>query len=323
MNRYEERQRSYGYNRYDPEADRDSNYRDDWQPARSDREESRGGQTEPQYSRPAGIDSGSYYGEQIQQPGSQDYSRDSRRGQEPYSSGQANRGGAGQRGQFGRGADAGGGSRSGYDQDSARQWMSGGRQGYGDLDMHGNRRPGWSQGGDDRQRTESRRETFERGWDEGYREPEQRRGGSPDGGQDYSFVGFSRGGGTRWTGDEGPYAGRGPRGYTRSDERIREDVSECLMRAGQVDASDIEVDVKNGEVTLKGTVADRWQKRAAEDTVESVHGVRDIDNKLKVDRGAGYRASEEEPPRKRAEDAFTPTNGARATEAAAASASDH
>ncbi len=47
------------------------------------------------------------------------------------------------------------------------------------------------------------------------------------------------------------HRGKGPKGYTRSDERIREDVNERLTDDGMIDASEIEVDVKNGEVLLK------------------------------------------------------------------------
>ena len=54
--------------------------------------------------------------------------------------------------------------------------------------------------------------------------------------------------------DRGPHAGRGPKGYQRSDERVREIVSEALARDGELDASEIEVSVERGEVTLNGTV---------------------------------------------------------------------
>jgi hypothetical protein len=85
----------------------------------------------------------------------------------------------------------------------------------------------------------------------------------------------------------GPYQGRGPRGYQRSDERIREDVSERLTQHGRIDASAIQVEVRNGEVTLSGTVDDRRQKRAAEDVAESVFGVRDIHNRLRATERSG------------------------------------
>lgn len=76
------------------------------------------------------------------------------------------------------------------------------------------------------------------------------------------------------------YRGRGPKGYRRSSEQIKEDVSEALYRSSVVDASHIEVSVANGIVTLKGTVTTREQKRAAENAVENLAGVEDIYNEL-------------------------------------------
>jgi osmotically-inducible protein OsmY len=80
----------------------------------------------------------------------------------------------------------------------------------------------------------------------------------------------------------GPQTGRGPRGYQRSDERIREDVNDRLLQHGQIDASDIDVKVQIGEVTLTGTVNNRQEKRMAEDTAESVWGVKEVHNQLRV-----------------------------------------
>ncbi len=79
---------------------------------------------------------------------------------------------------------------------------------------------------------------------------------------------------------EGPYTGVGPRNYKRSDERICEDVSARLTEHGWIDASDIDVNVDNGEVTLTGTVDSRATKRLAEDIADSVPGVRDVHNRL-------------------------------------------
>ena len=78
------------------------------------------------------------------------------------------------------------------------------------------------------------------------------------------------------------FAGRGPKGYARSDERIHEEVCELLTRNPYVDASDIEVRVENGEVTLTGTIHDRYMKRIAEDVAESASGVHDVHNRLTV-----------------------------------------
>lgn len=82
----------------------------------------------------------------------------------------------------------------------------------------------------------------------------------------------------------GRHAGRGPRGYQRSDERIREDVAEILWEHGEIDASDIDVTVANGEVTLEGTVDSRWTKRMAEDAAYKARGVNDVHNRLRVRR---------------------------------------
>jgi osmotically-inducible protein OsmY len=94
-------------------------------------------------------------------------------------------------------------------------------------------------------------------------------------------------GGTR-EGASPNYAGRGPKGYKRSDERIREEVSDRLMDDPRVDASEIEVQVKDGEVTLTGTVPDRDQKRCAEDCAEGINGVADVTNHLRVSRSDSW-----------------------------------
>ena len=80
----------------------------------------------------------------------------------------------------------------------------------------------------------------------------------------------------------GPHRGKGPAGYQRSDERIRELVCESLTDDDQIDASRIEVAVQSGEVTLTGSVEDRHAKRDAEDCACSVPGVRDVQNLLRV-----------------------------------------
>lgn len=80
----------------------------------------------------------------------------------------------------------------------------------------------------------------------------------------------------------GRYEGRGPKGYRRSDERIEEEINEQLTRHPDVDASDIEVKVKDGEVTLSGTVVQRHCKRMAEDISENISGVKDVHNHIRV-----------------------------------------
>jgi osmotically-inducible protein OsmY len=78
------------------------------------------------------------------------------------------------------------------------------------------------------------------------------------------------------------HRGRGPKGYTRSDERIREDVNDRLSDDAFLDASEIEVTVSGGEVTLSGTVENRIDKRRAEDLAEDISGVTNVQNQLRV-----------------------------------------
>ena len=78
------------------------------------------------------------------------------------------------------------------------------------------------------------------------------------------------------------HRGRGPKGYRKSDEAIKEDVSEALYRSTEVDASEIEVFVSQGHVTLKGTVINRFQKKQAEAAVEHLAGVDDVFNELYI-----------------------------------------
>lgn len=92
------------------------------------------------------------------------------------------------------------------------------------------------------------------------------------------------------------YAGRGPKGYKRSDERIREDVSEALTRSHDVDATNIDVSVTDGLVTLTGSVDDRHAKRMAEDVAQDVSGVRDVQNQLHVEPSSTFGTTENKGP---------------------------
>jgi hypothetical protein len=81
------------------------------------------------------------------------------------------------------------------------------------------------------------------------------------------------------------YAGRGPKNWRRSDERITEEINERLARDPDLDATDVEVRVENGLVTLSGVVEDRGAKRRAEDLAEDAFGVDDVHNELKIRHG--------------------------------------
>jgi CBS domain-containing protein len=158
---------------------------------------------------------------------------------------------------YGRGAQGGGGPR------------------YDDFGGRGSRRSGvpWRAG------TEGE-ENYDRGIRSG-REDYAPWGGNRFSNETYGY----------WR-EGGPYRGRGPKNLSRSDERIREDVCEALLDDPHVDASEIDVTVANGEVTLGGTIADRLQKRRAEDLAEGISGVRHVQNNLRLAGEAGVQTGD-------------------------------
>jgi hypothetical protein len=117
------------------------------------------------------------------------------------------------------------------------------------------------------------------------------------GGSGYQGAGYGDPGGAYPAARPGKPA-RAPRGYQRSDERIREDVCDVIIRMG-VDAGDVEILVDACEVTLSGTVESRQDKRRLEDLAESVFGVKHVHNQLRVEeppRGRPASAASEAPP---------------------------
>jgi osmotically-inducible protein OsmY len=67
-----------------------------------------------------------------------------------------------------------------------------------------------------------------------------------------------------------------------SDDRIRKEINGRMFDDTDLDASDIEVSVDNGVVTLSGSVDSLWDKRRAEDIAKSVSGVTEVNNKLRA-----------------------------------------
>jgi hypothetical protein len=88
----------------------------------------------------------------------------------------------------------------------------------------------------------------------------------------------------------GQHAGKGPKDFRRSDERVREQICERLMADPDIDASEISLDVKDGEVTLEGNVPDRQTRRDAEECAENVMGVCQVNNRLRI-AGSSWRSA--------------------------------
>ncbi|MNT70434.1 BON domain protein [compost metagenome] len=64
-----------------------------------------------------------------------------------------------------------------------------------------------------------------------------------------------------------------------------------LTRDRSIDADDIDIEVKDGEVTLMGSVPDRRMKHLAEDCVERALGVKDVINNIRVKRESSSTTS--------------------------------
>jgi osmotically-inducible protein OsmY len=79
----------------------------------------------------------------------------------------------------------------------------------------------------------------------------------------------------------------------RSDERIKETICARLTQAPHIDASEISLEVKQGEVTLTGSVPDRRTKFGVEEVVASCSGVTEIHNQLRIatTTQGGYRSN--------------------------------
>lgn len=80
------------------------------------------------------------------------------------------------------------------------------------------------------------------------------------------------------------YRGVGPKGYKRSDERLAEEICQRLTDHPRIDASDLDVQVNQGEITLTGNVADKTAKWHVEDLVMSCRGVTEVHNRLRSGR---------------------------------------
>ena len=66
------------------------------------------------------------------------------------------------------------------------------------------------------------------------------------------------------------------------NERLKELVCERVTDDPSIDASEIEVSVRGGEITLSGTVPDRNMKWRAEDLVESCARGAEVRNQLRT-----------------------------------------
>jgi len=87
----------------------------------------------------------------------------------------------------------------------------------------------------------------------------------------------------------GPYAGRAPKGYERSDERIREDICDELTLRPDIDPGRLTVTVSDSEVMLEGAAEDVESRRLADEIASRCIGVRQVHNRLRVEPSAAKK----------------------------------
>lgn len=80
------------------------------------------------------------------------------------------------------------------------------------------------------------------------------------------------------------HRGRGPKNYMRADARIAEDINDRLTDHPYIDAFEIEVSVSEGDVTLSGSAESRYDKRLAEDIAYDVGGVKNVENRIRIEK---------------------------------------
>lgn len=90
---------------------------------------------------------------------------------------------------------------------------------------------------------------------------------------------------------------RGPKNYTRSDDRIKEEICDAIERDTRIDASDVTIEIQGGKATLYGSVAHRQMKHWIEDIVAECYGVGEVENKLTVALAAASPADRKMSPR--------------------------
>ncbi|CAN5252305.1 hypothetical protein BH09BAC3_BH09BAC3_19540 [soil metagenome] len=87
------------------------------------------------------------------------------------------------------------------------------------------------------------------------------------------------------------HKGKGPKGYQRTDERLKEHISDLMSDSHELDASEIEVTVENGEVILSGSIGSKEEKRMAEDLIDELTGVKHVENRLRIGKSSSRSSS--------------------------------
>jgi osmotically-inducible protein OsmY len=76
--------------------------------------------------------------------------------------------------------------------------------------------------------------------------------------------------------------GRGPKGYARTDAHLRHAIEEALAADPTLDPGGVEVGVKDGKVTLAGSVAGRRSREAVLAIAAAIAGANAVAHTLKI-----------------------------------------
>lgn len=71
-------------------------------------------------------------------------------------------------------------------------------------------------------------------------------------------------------------------GDDRADERIDHEIHDHLTQSSYINSTEVAVSVKNGEVTLTGSVPDADQSRYVEEIARKVADVKNVQNQLTI-----------------------------------------
>lgn len=85
--------------------------------------------------------------------------------------------------------------------------------------------------------------------------------------------------------EDGQGAGIKNGGEQPSDEAMKQDLLARLRENGDVQDSRVEVEVKDGEITLRGSVPNYLVSQMVESVANEVPGVNDVHNELEVQAG--------------------------------------
>lgn len=301
---YDREQSTYGRSGSLRERQQSGGQHQPWRETGGQQHQNQGfGQSQQYEGGPEQFGSGQYRSQEIGQSRHQEFGSserlqgwDNERGPQFQNSGQ----GHGQGGQYGQGSQYGQGGQGygqgsqGYEHGQSGQNRGQGQQTYGQgmsgIQGQGGQRGLYGQG------PQSGQPSGQYGY-EGREFGYGQRGGISGAGYG-SQMGYGSSLGDQDIAGRRGFRGVGPKNYSRPDDRIRDDVCERLTQDDDLDAGNIEIKVEQGKVTLEGTVDERWMKHRSEDLAESCSGVRDVDNRIRVESSSSQRLGGTESPGK-------------------------